>query len=131
MTAGNRHWELILAGKLPDQGPIAEGDLSFVQTLARRWKRMGDIFLEHRKEMTLLRYEDFAREKSETIRNTASALGLRHSLPLDGLVDVQYQPKGDSSTNWLDFFGPTTLRQIDEICSDTMEKFGYAKFSTR
>lgn len=125
MKNGNEHWEMILSGRLPRQYEGVQAPLTFVANLAYRWNRAAQIFLGSSGQMVLLKYEDFVREKEQSIAKIAADLGLAATGSIKDAVDVQYQPKGNSKTDWPTFFGRHSLCEIESICRRSMSEFGY------
>ena len=40
-------------------------------------------------------------------------------------LDRPFQPAGDRSVTWIDFFGPQNLARIESICGEEMRALGY------
>jgi hypothetical protein len=40
-------------------------------------------------------------------------------------MDRQFQPRGDRTVSWADFFGPERLAAIERQCAAEMKVFGY------
>jgi hypothetical protein len=124
MKSGNKHWELILSGQLPKQD-VRDLQSSFIYDLAHRWNMAAEIYLNNADEMVLFRYETFLREKEKSINKIATEIGFKCVKTITEYVDVQYQPKGDSKSDWTVFFGKKNLDTIEEICAKSMSAFGY------
>lgn len=124
MLNGNRHWELILSGQLPKHEK-SEQYSSLVYNLAHRWNLAAKTYLKFSNEMTLLKYEDFLKDKEKSIAAVASKLGLECSNSIADFVDVQYQSKGNSDIDWQQFFGQENFELIENICAESMREFGY------
>jgi len=116
----NDLWRLILDGSL-----LGVRGANFIETQANRWNLALKIYHEHRDRMIPLRYEDFLVDKAGTIEQLAGRLGLGVQCDIRASVDIQYQPKGDHSVGWAEFFGEDNLGRIERICADGMEEFGY------
>jgi len=114
-------WRAAFELELHERG---EG-LHYVEALAWRWNRAAEAYLRHTQGCTLLRYEDWTRNKAEVLKATAMQLGLRPQRDIAALVDRQYQPRGDRSVSPAEFFGERNLRRVDEICGPLLERFGY------
>ncbi len=113
-------WRNVLLGKQPD----IPGD-DYVEVLAHRWKISTEAFLQHRKRCVEIRYEDFVAQKSASISKLAASLGYTQLANIDHLVDVQYQPKGDSAGRWKDFFEASQLDVINRVTGPLLGEFGY------
>ena len=124
MKNGNNHWKLILSGQLPNQD-VSDHQFGFIYNLAHRWRIAAEIYSNNADEMVFFRYEDFLREKEKSINEIAFELGLKCTKAITKYVDVQYQPKGDSTSDWSAFFGQENLNLIEEICAESMSTFGY------
>ena len=124
MKGGNHHWELVLSGRLPKH-ELYKQQSSLIYNLAHRWNLAAEIFLEFADEMTFLRYEDFLKDKEKSIAKVAHNFEIECTQSIADYVDVQYQPKGNSNTDWSGFFGPKNLSLIETICARPMHEFGY------
>ncbi len=100
-------------------------DQNYIDSLARRWVKAADIYLKSPNEMNFVRYEDFLQDKVSTITALATRMELPVINDISELVDIQYQPKGDHSVSWEDFFGVEHLARIEEICGPVMARMGY------
>jgi hypothetical protein len=116
----SRAWELIIDGRW-----LGLEGASYIEMLAARWNYIADLYLANPDRMILVKYEDFTRNKMGTLLGLASALGLEKKRDVSGRVDVQFQPAGDRSVRWIDFFGPGNLAAIERICSERMRRLGY------
>lgn len=101
-----------------------EGE-NYVEMLALRWSLAANTYLRNAKNMALIRYEDFCKDKAGEVARLARQVGLEQVNDISGMVDRQYQRRGDKSVPWLDFFGPDNLARIDRACGDTMRRLGY------
>jgi len=101
-----------------------QGD-TYIEVLAARWNRCVDILLHHRQEMLLVQYEDFLKDKLGEIDRLSRHLGIRGTADISDKVDIQYQPRGNHSVTWEEFFGRDNLSQIEKICGSRMQYFGY------
>jgi len=98
---------------------------TYIETLAARWTLAVDTYLANRQRMAFIRYEDFEAGKVAEIERLARELGLTARHDITGKLDVAYQPRGDRSVPWHDFFGPENLAKIEHRCRAAMEKMGY------
>jgi hypothetical protein len=97
----------------------------YIEILADRWRFITEIYLQNPNEFIQVKYEDFKESKIESIRNLAQRLGIAEKNDISSKVDIQYQPKGNNNTSWIDFFGEENLHRIEIICKDHMLQFGY------
>ncbi len=97
----------------------------YVDVLAELWQRAANVYAENADRMVLIRYEDFVANKATQIAQLAEAVGLKPANDISDAVDVQYQPAGDHSLAWPDFFGPENLHRLETHCGDRMRLFGY------
>ena len=110
---------------------IMEGDLfggpgrNYIETLAKRWNLAIQTYLRNAERIRLVRYEDFVADKAACITQLANHFGFEVVHDITDRVDVQYQPKGDHTITWHDFFGPDNLRRIECLCQEGMRQFGY------
>ncbi|MEJ2720910.1 MAG: sulfotransferase, partial [bacterium] len=115
-----RAWELIIDG-----GWLGLDGANYIEMLAQRWNYIADSYLAQKDQMTLLQYEVFLEDKPGAISRLADRLGLEIRHDIRDRVDHQFQPAGDRSVSWLDFFGPVNLARIETICRQRMKPFGY------
>jgi hypothetical protein len=113
-------WALIIDGRW-----LGLDGKNYVEMLAQRWNYITDSYLDNSGRMLLLRYEDFSKDKVGELERLAEALGLEKKRDVSRRVDVQFQPAGDRSVRWDDFFGPENLSRIERIAADRMRKLGY------
>ena len=76
--------------------------------------------------MYLAKYEDFLNGKTEFIDGLIESLSLDGMNSIHDLVDKQYQPKGDNSLSYMEFFGEENLNVINSICREEMQILGYS-----
>jgi hypothetical protein len=115
-------WFTILTG-----ASFGEPGGQYIEVLARRWVRAARVYLDAPGRMTLVRYEDFDAAKRDTIESLARTLGLAVQKDITPSQDKQFQPLGDRTVTWDDFFGPDNLARIDRICGPDMAAFGYRR----
>ncbi|MFC1806943.1 sulfotransferase [Candidatus Omnitrophota bacterium] len=99
---------------------------NYIEVLAKRWNFFADIFLNHAEETVLVRYEDFVKDKIGTIENLTQQLGLKKTNDISEKVDFPFQPPGDRTISWQDFYGEKNLKRIEQICKEKMLAFGYS-----
>lgn len=114
-----RAWQLILDGEW-----LGIPGTHYIDKLAHRWNFTTDIYLANADEIILSRYEDFLADKPGEIKRLADALGLPARNDICSKVDIQFQPAGDHTVTWHDFFGEN-LERIESICAERMEAMGY------
>jgi hypothetical protein len=115
-----RGWYIVIDG-----GWLGLQGNNYIEMLAARWNLLADVYLKNRKEMELIRYEDFLEDKADSIYWLAKRLGLAPTNDISDKVDTQYQPRGNREVNWDAFFGDENLQRIERICGDRMRFFGY------
>lgn len=113
-------WRHLLSG----QYPKVEGR-DYVEVLSRRWIMAVEELTKHKEYCVEIRYEDFKKNKSASIFELAKKLGYCNLINIDKLADVQYQPKGNSSVQWAEFFGEKHLAVINRITGPMLSEFGY------
>lgn len=99
--------------------------IHYIDILAERWNIAADVYLNNQDKVRLIRYEDFKMDKKAYIETLAKDLGLQVKNDISGLVNKQYQPAGNSSVTYLDFFGEENLNRINTICGSRMKQLGY------
>jgi Sulfotransferase family len=112
-------WRAVLD---PELLGLAPG--TYIETLARRWSAAADIYLRHAGDLTLVRYEDFVRDKAAVITTIANALGLAVRHDIAASIDRQFQPLG-SRAPYEQFFGERNLARIAAIARRPAAQLGY------
>jgi hypothetical protein len=100
---------------------------NYIEWMAERWNYAVDIYKQHAKNMVLIRYEDFVKDKVGSIEHLAQQLSLTKVNEIRDKVNIQYQPPGNKSVKKIEFFGEENLVRIEKICGERMEEFGYGK----
>lgn len=113
-------WQIVING----QWLGLHGE-TYIEMLAERWNYAADVYLQHSQDVVLIRYEDFVSDKVRAIERLAHQLGMAQANDISDKVNIQYQPKGDHSVSWEEFFGEKNLLRIEHICGSRMPKFGY------
>jgi hypothetical protein len=113
-------WRLIIDGRW-----LGLEGRNYIEMLARRWVYISNLYLGNKDRMTSVVYEDFSKDKTGTLERLATTLGLEKKHDVSRRVDVQFQPAGDRSVRWGDFYGPQNLAAIESICADGMRRLGY------
>jgi hypothetical protein len=98
----------------------------YIERLAERWNTCADVYLRNRGRMILVRYEHFNAAKEATIERLARALGLSPRYAIGDKVDVQFQPRGNRSVTWTDFYGEINLARIERVCRSQMRRLEYS-----
>jgi hypothetical protein len=113
-------WRYIMEGTIYG----IEGD-DYIETLAKRWCCIIEQYEIYQSQMHLVRYEDFVADKVSCINQLAEQLGFSVIKDISGLVDIQFQPRGNRDISWEVFFGTKNLYAIETICGDKMKALGY------
>jgi hypothetical protein len=116
-----RGWDIIIDGRW-----LGLKGENYIEMLAARWNLILDMYLSHRETMILIRYEDFVKNKVDTIASLARALGLPQVNNIEAKVNLQFQPRGVHDIEWATFFGQDNLSRIEHICGDRMEQMQYS-----
>lgn len=98
---------------------------NYIGTLSHKWNKAVDNYLLYRDRMILAKYEDFLADKYGFVVKLAKQLHIQEKANITDRLDVQYQPRGNRSISWEDFFGIENLGRIEQICSSRMKEFGY------
>jgi hypothetical protein len=101
-----------------------EGE-NYIGHMALRWNTANDAYLRNAQRFVLCRYEDFMADKLGVLNELARKLQLAPKHDIRARLDVQFQPAGDHSIPWSEFFGPRNLARIETLCAERMAKFGY------
>ncbi|MEP1216119.1 MAG: sulfotransferase [Marinobacter sp.] len=115
-------WFHVLNGVSPD----LPGN-NYLEKMAWRWRISAEHYLKARHPLRLIRYEDFRSDKVAQVRQLAADLGFKATKDISGLVDIQYQPRGDNSGSYEAFFGEENLSMIEQIVGPQLEPFGYGE----
>jgi Sulfotransferase family len=97
----------------------------YIDIQAHRWSAAVAIFYRRPHRFVLLRYEDFLRNKAESINSLASSLNLEIIEDVAPYVDVQYQRASDKRISVPAFFGEQNLSRINTICAEYMNLLQY------
>ena len=119
MTAG---WRRVFEGE-----PLGRKGEDYIETLALRWDCVSQILLEIKSQFYPVRFEDFLQDKAGAISRLAGELGLAEMHDITDHVDHPFQPAGDRSVRWIDFFGKINLKRIETICGGSMARLSYDK----
>lgn len=118
----NDIWRYIVSGR---DLKISKGN--YAERMAERWLRAVRVFENNKEDFFLLRYEDFLEDKVASITNLAVSLGLESVGDISPIADKPFQPGGDNSASWEEFYGGINLERINQIVSDTAVRYGYQK----
>lgn len=114
-------WSLLL-----DNCWISGNKSQYIEVLAERWNIICNTYIENKKNIFLIKYEDFIQNKETTIRNLANQLKLRPKKEITHLLQKQYQPAGKKrNINIKDFFGEENYQKISKICGEKIKEIGY------
>ncbi|MFH1755789.1 MAG: sulfotransferase [Candidatus Latescibacterota bacterium] len=119
MTIG---WRKIFEGE-----PVGRKGEDYIDTMALRWDCAARILLDNEKRFVTVRFEDFLQDKIGAISRLARDLDLADTHDISGQVDHPFQPPGDRSVSWIDFFGERNLRRIESVCGGSMARLNYKK----
>ena len=100
-------WEAILYNKWVGKPDL---DLSYIGRAAERWQIATDLFADAGDAVTPIRYEDFLVDKLAAIHKLADQLNLPVVTDITRLLDVQYQPAGETYYGLPRFFWPRQPR---------------------
>lgn len=117
-------WRRVLEGRTPS---LPGGTV--IERLAARWVAVANVYRQAATSMVLSRYEDFVVDKEVVIQSLCRAAGLEPVKSISEYVDRQFQPAGDRSVSWQEFFSPQDLASIDGICGNLLPAFGYRQSS--
>jgi hypothetical protein len=108
----------------PELLGLAQG--THIELSAKRWNLCVDMYLRHKEQMILIRYEDFMADRVAFIERLADVLGIQVVKDITPQLDRQFQPRGsDRGRSWDEFFGCDNLAKITELCGSRMRLLGY------
>lgn len=113
-------WQRIL-----DNSWLGVQGAHYIDSMAGRWVKAAEVYLQSPSEFILVRYEDFKAAKTETIHALCDALHLPVQADIAPYLEVPFQPPGPPSASWIAFFGENNLNRLEQICSGRMREFGY------
>lgn len=99
--------------------------LGHIENMAYRWNLIVSEYFKHDHDLILVRYEDFNKDKTGTIKSLAKRLGLKSEHDIAGIINKQFQQKGNTVSNYLDYFGKVNYDIIFNTCSHNMRRLGY------
>jgi hypothetical protein len=108
-----------------DAGWLGLRGENYADALALRWNAIADVHVRHPDRVRLVRYEDFCRDKVGAVGRLAAELGMAVKRDISAGVDRQFQPRGDRSASWPEFFGLENLTRITTRCAERMQNLGY------
>lgn len=97
---------------------------SYIESLAKRWNLVADVYVQQSNDFILIKYEDFLADKVGTILHSCGRLNLEVKNDISEMVDIQFQPPG-RNIEPKDFFGKINFEIIRYICKDRMKAFNY------
>jgi hypothetical protein len=98
---------------------------NYINSLAFRWNKAAKMYLTHKLDFVLIKYEDFIQDKVSYIEKIAKELGVEKKAEIRDMVGIQFQKKGHPDISWEAFFGKENLRRIETICIENIETLGY------
>ncbi|MBK8655667.1 MAG: sulfotransferase [Haliscomenobacter sp.] len=113
-------WQRIL-----DNSWLGVQGAHYIDSMAGRWVKAAEVYLQSPSEFILVRYEDFKAAKTDTIHALCDALHLPVQADIAPYLEVPFQPPGPPSASWVAFFGENNLNRLEQICSGRMREFGY------
>ena len=114
-------WNLVF-----DNHWIGGEKTQYIEVLSERWNIICNTYLENKKDMILIKYEDFLLNKEEIIKILSSKLKLDNNKEISHLLEKQFQIKGrKKDVDLTEFFGGENYQRIESICKENMKKLGY------
>ena len=110
------------------RGKFKRGGPNYIKDLAELWLEANsqDKYM-YNSRCHLVKYEDFMKNKIIFIEKLVNNLNLHKINDIKQFADIQFQPKGNSNTDLLMFFGMKNIKLIHDICGEKMMTFGYQK----
>ncbi|MFP6630529.1 MAG: sulfotransferase domain-containing protein [Myxococcota bacterium] len=99
----------------------------YIDRLAHRWRFCVEVYQANAARMQLCRYEDFIADKAGKIVAIAETLEYPIVGDLEGRLDYPFQPGGDPSSVWAEFFGLENQARIEAICAEGMAEMNYPR----
>lgn len=102
------------------------GGKNYIQDLAELWlKANSQDQYQFNDRCVLVKYEDFKTNKEGFIKNLCIKLDFPLKNSIKGVMDKQFQPKGNDNVDLAEFFGDANLKTVDRICGRRMNELGY------
>ncbi len=98
---------------------------NYIEQLAERWVSSAKIYFANQTIFHLVKYEDFNSNKIEFIYKLCETLNFKIKNDISSKVEIKYQPMGNNSSSWEEFFGSKNLTKINEICKYYISKVDY------
>lgn len=99
---------------------------SAIERLGLRWTLTVEPWMRAPESFTLIRYEDFAKDREGAVRSLAATLGLEPRRGLEGHLERAYKPVSGPYDRQ-EFYGAANLRRLETVCAAPMERLGYAR----
>jgi len=97
---------------------------NYIDALAYRWKRSAEIYFNAEDDFLMIRYEDFIADKQASVELLSQKLGLKVKQDISGIVDRQYQSRGERVKDYGDYYKKNE-RFIDRQTRHYSERLGY------
>jgi hypothetical protein len=121
-------WKWFVNGDVLRNNPSDE----IPYTMAYNWVHTVNLYLNNQENIYLIRYEDFIKDKIQSINNYCRDLNIKKVNDISHLVDKQYQPKGENKDkNVRELFSAEVIENIENICSKEMEELDYKFYSKK
>lgn len=104
---------------------------NYIEMLAWRWNHMANIYLQNNENFILSYYETFLENKMLELERLAKKLKIYKSKDIRNKLNLQYQPKGNHSLSWEEFFGQNNLKLINSKCVYGMRELRYNELSSK
>jgi len=96
----------------------------YIEKLSDLWVKYTNIYLAKPEKFILVRYEDFIDNKEMVIDGVVSKIKMQAKFDIASDVNKQFQPKGNSTISYDDFF-KGNLCLISDICAENASAFSY------
>lgn len=116
----NPAWKIIASG----QDLNCEGG-SISEVLAQRWLAIYTEALSFRRDIKLIRYEDFVSDKQKFLDSMCNELELSSCAIKDQELSKQFQPRGRNADDLEGWFEPRDLQSCWSHTSDIARSLGY------
>ncbi len=97
----------------------------YIEAMAYRWNLLVDLYFKNQDKIILVKYEDFIADKKTYIYKLLDKLEINKVEDIDDILNIQYQPKGNSNVDINKFFGEKNKETILRICKENMKKLNY------
>ena len=96
-----------------------------IESMAKRWVLFYELYKSNQDKITLLKYEDFLKNKELFIYNLIDQCDLEKRKDISSFVNHNFQTVEIKSGKSKYTLSPANIKVINQICSDSLRELGY------